>query len=128
MSDKTKPMAESKKDLTTIAARLKWARKQLNLTGKELAARAGTRQTTISSLETDVDSYPSGKIVFPLADALQVSARWLLTGVEAQSEKDAPVIATMPLSEDLQRLVAHIQTLEDAKVDGLFALLGVRRS
>lgn len=125
-TEKTEHVSEFDKELTTVGARMKWARKQLNLTGEELAKRTGVRQSAISKLEVGGSAYPAAEFVFPLADALQVSARWLLTGVEAQNENDAPM--SLLLSEDLQRLVAHIQTLEEAKVDGLFALLGVRRS
>lgn len=118
--------AESTEALNTVADRVRWARRRMNVSGEDLAKLTGSSQGNISKLENGLAAYPSAEYVFPLADALQVSARWLLTGVEADGLKDAPM--QIPMSEDLKRLMHHIQTLEEQKVDGLFAILGVKRS
>lgn len=111
--------------MTTLGERIKHCREQRSLSGEVLARMVGVAQSTISKLETGETLFPSGEYLFPLADALGVSARWLVTGTEPIGAQDAPQNAQLP--EDLQRLVGHLQTLEQSRLDAWFTLLGVRR-
>lgn len=112
--------------MNSIGERIRHSRKQRNLTGEVLAKLLGLQQSTISKLETGETAYPSVDYLFPLADALGVSARWLVTGVEPVGERDAA--QQFALSEDIFTLCTHISTLEKDKLDAWFTLLGVRRT
>ena len=64
-----------------MGTRLRIAREAKDWSQSELARRAGVDQTTISSLELKKSTVSRADVLFMLADALQVSPRWLATGV-----------------------------------------------
>lgn len=111
--------------MNTLGERIRHRRKQLNLSGEVLAKIVGVGQGTISKLETGETLFPSCEYLFPLADALEVSARWLVTGTEPIGAQDS--VQPIQLTEDVKRLFGHLQTLEQSKLDAWFTLLGVRR-
>lgn len=61
--------------------RLRHARKQRNLTQAALARASGLSQRTISSYETGTRKSTTGLV--QLAQALEVSPTWLITGTDA---------------------------------------------
>lgn len=63
---------------STLAARLKWARKRARLTQVELAARAGLTQGQYCRLETGAN-LKTAKLA-QLAHVLNVDPYWLATG------------------------------------------------
>lgn len=65
--------------MKTLAERLVWARKQLNLTQTELAKMAGVTQSTIGNLESGTRQ--TARNIARLAGILQVSALWLSEGI-----------------------------------------------
>lgn len=62
----------------SIGTRVKAARKKAGLTQKELAAKAGMKQSTLSELETGESAGTTS--IASLANALGVNALWLETG------------------------------------------------
>ena len=64
----------------TFGERLKAAREAADFTQAQLAKAAGCRQGAISRWENAAQPRPHH--LAPLADALGVSVRWLLTGEE----------------------------------------------
>lgn len=68
-----------------LAQRLKHARESKKLTQASLANQSGVSQQLISRLESA--KVESTTEIFPLADALGVSARWLATGQGAMQEE-----------------------------------------
>jgi len=60
--------------------RLKEARLARQMTQVDLANASGVSQTGISSLELGKGKTATGQNLFALADALRVSARWLISG------------------------------------------------
>lgn len=114
------------KKMQTLAERIASSRKAAGLSGEALGKLSGLGQAAISKLETGVTLYPSSEFLFPLADALRVSARWLVTGIDANNSHDAPFPLTLP--DDMQRLVVYLTTIEDKKVAAVFELLGVKRN
>jgi len=63
---------------TTVGERLKWARRQRQLTQVELSDKAGVSQQLVSHLEKGATEQ---SMHLPhLADALQISLEWLATG------------------------------------------------
>lgn len=69
-------------DTTTFADRLRLSRKNKGLSQKELAARIGTGQSTIATLETG--GSVSTSYVFEIAKILNVSPEWLYYGSPQQ--------------------------------------------
>lgn len=85
-------------DMTTLAQRMKLARKHANLTQKALAERAGVEQPVISQLETGKNLQSAHLAKF--AHICGVSAIWLSDGVEpmlADGQAKAESNVTMAL-------------------------------
>lgn len=64
----------------TLGERLRQARKDAQLSQSALAEAAGVTKQAISKIEHDLTSSPATSTLEPIARALQVSLRWLLTG------------------------------------------------
>lgn len=78
----------------TFGTRLKQARKEAGLTQKDLASKAGIKQSTISEMESD--RYQGSAFAPQLAAALGVSALWLANEKGAKHTPggdDAPITA-----------------------------------
>ena len=71
--------ARRRKTAEAVGARLRAAREARGLTQSGLAALANTAQSLISRYETAHNS-PGVAVLTAMADALDVSAGWLLTG------------------------------------------------
>jgi transcriptional regulator with XRE-family HTH domain len=63
----------------TIGTRIKECRRKANLSQVELAERVGVSQTAISQWES-CEHEPSSRYIMPLAEAVGVSAEYLLKG------------------------------------------------
>jgi SOS-response transcriptional repressor LexA len=74
-------------DMTTLAERMKLARKHANLTQKALAEKAGVEQPVISQLETGKNQQSAH--LAKLAHICGVSAIWLSNGIGSMTEKVA---------------------------------------
>jgi hypothetical protein len=76
---------ENESDLSTPAARLRWARKRANFaTAEDAATRFGWKAVTYRSHETGQNGF--SRIVAEYARAFKVQLAWLLTG---QGDPDA---------------------------------------
>jgi len=65
--------------METFGKRLRSSRKNKNLNQSELAKKSGVSQQVISQIENE--NIKSTNDIFSLADALNVNAKWLATGV-----------------------------------------------
>lgn len=104
-----------------LGARITEARKRKGLSRAALAKRVDLTSTAIMFLETGKSKDLAGANVFPMADALGVSARWLLTGVEGddaphETQHDAAVLR-------LSRLLAVV---DEERLHAVMTLLNVR--
>lgn len=99
--------------------RLRVSRKRKGLTQRELAAAAGLTDGAISQMESGIVKNILGENVFPLADALGVSARWLLTGNGAG---DGP----KPVSSLESVIAKQLLALPEERLKALAVLLGIK--
>lgn len=67
-------------NLSTLAARLKWLRAQVNLTQAEFAALCSVTKSYVSRLESGQRPSPSANLLQTCAAALGVPAAWLARG------------------------------------------------
>jgi transcriptional regulator with XRE-family HTH domain len=106
---------------TTLSDRFTSARKRCGRTQDHLAKICNLTKGAISSIENGRNGI-SGDNVFPLADALGVSARWLMTGVGApyieQEETKVP--------DSVARIANHLAVLPDEKLQALSIMLSIK--
>jgi len=72
-----------------FSERLRYVRKLRKLSQKALAKACGLSQSAISNYESEARK--QAKNVFPLAEALQVSADWLANGIGPMETPHTPV-------------------------------------
>jgi transcriptional regulator with XRE-family HTH domain len=88
-----------------------------------LADRSGVSKGAISQLENDLTQTVNSEIIFPLADCLGVSARWLATGEgDLGVGNDAPSNKSDPLREAVIKKIAGFPV---DKINALALILGV---
>lgn len=107
----------------SLASRISAVRKKNNLSAEAVSQKSSIPLSDLLALESGANEDIPGAQVFPLAEALGVSARWLLTG--GGSLTYPPILREQ--RKDIDRLVAHLSALDDVKVHGLMDLLGIRR-
>ncbi len=108
-------------EVTTFADRFSEARKAAGFTQEYLANLCGLTKGAISQYELGHNSV-AGENVFKLADALHVSARWLMTGAgSVTSLNDEPVPAGR-----VDRIAKHLAGLPDERLDALGVVLGIK--
>lgn len=66
--------------MSEMGNRIRERRQQLGLSLEQLAKKVGCSKQTIGHYETGSTKTVSMNVLFPLADVLDVSARWLATG------------------------------------------------
>lgn len=88
-----------------LSQRLKEARKRSKLTQEELAKMVKTKKTTISNYETGYSS-PSNEMLNDLADALRVSADYLL----GRTNDPSPIENEKPY-DSLAEITKYVQSL-----------------
>jgi transcriptional regulator with XRE-family HTH domain len=69
-----------KDELKSLGQRVAWARERLGLSQSDLARKAGMSQSAIGNIEAGIRTRP--RQLLELAQALNVSQGWLLTGAE----------------------------------------------
>lgn len=67
---------------TTLAARLRSARRKTNLSARALSLRAGISHALVGMIERGSVTNPRGETLRKLAATLGVSLAWLMTGDE----------------------------------------------
>lgn len=118
-SEPSDPSQAAALNLTTVGKRLAYARAQCQVTQEYVAEVCGLTKGAISAIENDRNSI-SGENLFPIADALGVSARWLISGqgdVSMKSESGSPII---------NRIARHLAALPDEQLSALSVVLGIR--
>ena len=101
----------------TISDRIFERIKQLSMTQKEFAKKAGIRQSTISEWKKNKTN-PSSDKILAICKALDVSPEWLLSGVDpAENRGKNQVYYTVDLSTDCGVLVTEFNKLEKQERD-----------
>lgn len=77
--------------MKTFAERLVWARTQKDISQEELGKRVGVSQSTIGNYEAGLRLNP--RKINSLAEALEVSAKWLEEGIGSPKGQSAAVIS-----------------------------------
>lgn len=93
--------------MSTINDRIRERRRALNISQSELARRVGVKYQTVSWWEKGVDGkgrtiHPRMTIIEKLADSLNVSQSWLLTGEEEPGELDPHERQLIKLFRDME--------------------------
>jgi transcriptional regulator with XRE-family HTH domain len=100
---------------STLGQRLQELRLARGLTQKELAARAGIQEATLSRYENDIHVYQWESLIL-LSDALDTSSDYLL----GQTDVQAPIrilIAAQGLSQEALDLLETYDRLKEADQD-----------
>lgn len=101
--------------------RIDFCLKKRNQTRKALAVDLGISSSTISSWAAGRGSIPNANIVAQIADYLNVSNDWLITGNDfVQKQNLSPEI--LELAEDIFKLPAEYQQIIKANVEAYKAL------
>ena len=105
--------------MNTFAERCRHARDRANLSLAKVADRINVSAQAVWNYENRPDGSVSVELLFPLADALGVEARWPATGEGAMYHGDTPTFA-------VQQVAKSLAALTDEKLHALSVLLGVR--
>ena len=101
----------------TISERIFERLKQLSMTQRELADKAGIQQSTISEWKKNKTN-PSSDKILAICKALDVSPEWLLSGVDpAENRGKNQQYYTVELSTDSGILVTEFNQLEKSQRD-----------
>lgn len=95
-----------------IGKRIKQKRKEAGLNQKELAAKVGLSEASVSKYENGKVEDATHTMLTKFADALGVSVAWLL-GMEKTEAPDSPA----PLSVEEKRLIVSFRSLNRAGKD-----------
>lgn len=91
-----------------FATRLKWARDRAGVTQQQIADRCGLSNRTISALENGVAHDILGNNLFCVADFLNVSPRWLVTGIGAPDDADSLSVEISKLPAEQQDAIRRV--------------------
>ena len=101
----------------TISDRIFERIKQLSMTQKEFAKKAGIQQSTISEWKKNKTN-PSSDKILAICKALDVSPEWLLSGVDpAENRGKNQIYYTVDVSSDSGILVSEFNKLEKPQRD-----------
>ena len=101
----------------TISERIFERLKQISMTQKELAEKAGIQQSTISEWKKNRTN-PSSDKILAICRALDVSPEWLLSGVDpAASRGKNQVYYVVDINTDSGILVAEFNKLDRSQRD-----------
>lgn len=98
-----------------FSVRCKTAREASGLSQTDVAEAIGISPQAVYNYENRPNSTPAIDKLFPLADKLGVSARWLLLG-----EDDGLA------SPKENRIAKHLAALPEDRLDALAVILGIR--
>jgi transcriptional regulator with XRE-family HTH domain len=104
----------------TLPQRIQDSRLARNLGRSDLARLIGVSPQAVSAMESEGGGVASTNL-FPLADALGVSARWLVTGI-----RDDEVERGATFSPTVARIATHLACLPDEKLNALALILGIK--
>src|SRR5688572_1474355 len=93
-----------------MSMRLRYARKERNLTQVELARLSGVKQASVSDLERGESKSFRGTTLLSLARALNVSPEWLSHGRGPMERRDTPLTdRAIVVAQAWQRLTPELQ-------------------
>ena len=108
---------EKKDDNMTISDRIFERLKQLSMTQKDFAEKAGIQQSTISEWKKNRTN-PSSDKILAICKALDVTPQWLLSGVDpAASRGRNQEYYVVDVNTDTGALVAEFNQLEKSQRD-----------
>ena len=108
---------EKKDDNMTISDRIFERLKQLSMTQKDFAEKAGIQQSTISEWKKNRTN-PSSDKILAICKALDVTPQWLLSGVDpAASRGRNQEYYVVDVNTDTGVLVAEFNQLEKSQRD-----------
>lgn len=110
--------------MSSLGERIRQAREAKGMSKADLAHRVKMSNAAIGFLENGGSKDLAGANVFPMADALGVSARWLMTGRETDS--DDPPIAS-PMDEAATRLARALALVDEERLQAVMTLLNLRK-
>ena len=112
----------------TISERIFERLKQISMTQREFAERAGVRQSTISEWKKNRTN-PSSDKILAICRALDVSPEWLLSGVDpAASRGKNQEYYVVDLDTDTGTLVSEFNKLDQSQRDRLMGYLAALSS
>lgn len=112
------------KEVIFIKERIRQIRDYYGITQKELAAKLGIKQSTVTAYETGVRD-PSSQVIKSLCNLFSVNENWLLYGTgQMLLDKDAELVKiahSIPTSDDkllltALRLYSRLTNEEKAKI------------
>lgn len=106
----------------SFSSRFKLAREHSGLNLTRISELIGVSVQAVWNYENRPKSKISVELLFPLADALKVDARWLATGDGAMSNSEAP----SQEARLVEKLARSLIVLTSEKLQALSVLLGVR--
>lgn len=101
----------------TISERIFERLKQISMTQREFAEKAGIQQSTISEWKKNKTN-PSSDKILSICRALDVTPEWLLSGVDpAASRADKQIYYTVDVNTDSGKLVVAFNKLDKSQRD-----------
>ena len=108
--------------MNTFADRFKQAREHCGLSLAKVADRIGVTAQAAWNYENRPDGSVATELLFPLADTLNVEARWLATGEGIMVDEGTPTLEMLRV----QRISKGVAALTDEKLQALSVLLGIK--
>ncbi len=108
--------------MITFSDRFKRARERSGLSQVKLAEQIGVSTQAVWNYENRPDGGVAVDLLFPIADLLNVEARWLATGDGVMYDGETPLLHT----QRVQKVAQSIAVLTDEKLVALSVLLGVK--
>lgn len=108
-------------DMQTIGARIKNRRKELKLTQTDIKAAVGISSGNISDIENG-NRLPAASTLVQLAEALQCSIDWMLTGASPEPENSVPSEVGDSVEADLLKGFRQLDRDDQDEIMGLLEL------
>lgn len=100
--------------MKSVGDRIRFARKAADMTQEQLAKKTGVTKGAVSQWEQGGIKSLNSVVLFALADALEVNARWIALG-------DRPPTRPLHVSPEESALVETFRSLPEAARDELLA-------
>ncbi len=108
-----------------IGQRIKQRRKELKMSGKELANLLGKNRSTVFRYENgEIENLPLD-VLEPIAKALQTTPQYLMGWEEVQKNNDiiADIVVKLRTDEEFLELVKTLNNLDEKKIQGVKQML-----
>lgn len=108
-----------------VGDRIKRRRKELNMSGEELAKKLGKNRSTVFRYENgEIENLPLD-ILEPIAKALQTTPQYLMGWEEVQKNNDiiADIVVKLRTDTEFFELVKTLNSLDKEKIHGVKQML-----